>query len=489
MRKLHDIDKLARDGTHQPSPYAYDSSRWDAMQKRLDQGTGKRRIPAVWWIWTIAGALLLTGGLLLWNAVQQPASNEGLHARQASTYRFSSPLSQVSSLREIDQTGHTHPSSKHRESRLPIGDQNMEDADIPVPKQNQIADNLRGNEAPSDVRESASHSNEIARSNKHDEKPKVDHASDAHALFGNIPSAVETTGASAEGEIGEPNDLVAESKVPAITESGSPSGKVGFDMAEATDVGDPVDGAVKTENPMQAPGTEAGSLPVAAVPEANPIIYLTAMHALLYTSEQYIPALPVHDYHKELAQYKGSRQMWTVYLDFGNRILPSWTSGSLLLMNPHAGTGIGYRAGAHWQVSAGLRSYLRHGENLTHSVDHIKYSFGRNTERYTQHLQRLWYLEIPLGMEYLAGSRTWIGLGINPAWLLTTQSEISYSLADLPDAVNVEPGWHFMDGLRRFDASADLRFGFRITELTDLYILGQLGLRQVLSDMPNNTNN
>jgi hypothetical protein len=237
--------------------------------------------------------------------------------------------------------------------------------------------------------------------------------------------------------------------------------------------------AGESDHNMSPTGDAAPDLAEAA--EAHIELDFDLLHQYPYLNSLALPAIPDHDFRQQLAHYKGTIPKWTVYLDFGNRILPSWTNGNLLLLNPHVGAGIGYRPGAHLQLSAGLRGYIRHAENLMHSVDHISYSFGRDTERYTQHLKTLWYLEMPLGMEYLAGSRIWIGAGLNPAWLLTTRSEIVISQPGQPgeSPVKQEPGRHYLDGLTRFDVSADARMGYRLTELTDLYLRAHIGLKQV----------
>lgn len=468
MRKLHDIDKLARDGTHQPPTFTPGSARWEAIEARLQQGTDRRKSPAAWWIWALTGALVLTGGFTLWFATQGGSPAEQLQAQRAVERATETSLQSMPLRKSVTSGGGASTSISATEAGQGALRNHESELENPGTSNTTVSSNTD--------REPSIGQNIVAQ---HTRETRIAEAEPQHTDAGHVSGSTTQEGERDEDSSTEENQADQQDAASNEVEVS------GFDGREPATSG-ASELASERETTDSAPedviATVGGAtLHSADATESRLVIDLDLLQQYPYINSLVFPAIPDQDFRQHLARYKGNVPRWTLYLDFGNRILPSWTTGSLLLMNPHVGAGIGYRPGTHFQFSAGLRSYIRHGENLTHSVDHIDYSFGRITERYTQHLQSLLYLEMPLGIEYLAGSRIWIGAGLNPALLLTTRSEIAYSLpgqaGETP--VNEEPGRHYMDGLKRFDVAADARIAYRFTELTDLYLRAHIGMIQV----------
>lgn len=454
MSKRYDIDKLAREGARQEGPFAYNPAYFDRMAPEI-----KRPKRGFYWKW-ITGFLVVSGMVLtawwLWPTFESevvlaenatPAIQSSVFQEKDSHTAESDAFTYAFGENKTIASEYVSITSIATDQQLSDGQSTMPDASpanesVSQPGQTAKQEPLR---KPEDRPRSSIGKTSISSQN-------TSHAvENASALT--HPIAVNTDG---------PDDISTDHPT-------TPENNV-------STVESPIIISNDRDGSFQAMQLENISI-ASAIVSRNLIL----LDALLPAAWESAVALPAIDVATLKALQHQQQQPLVCWAEAGMRVAKSW-SNSAIIPEPIVGAGLTWRLTPRLSWHTGLQGSIRMGESLDRSLPVVQYGFGVDSFQYGQSLRRLYFLQLPVEIDYLVHPRHRVGGGIYSTWLATTWHS---ELTDWPASAELQPpsvtGYHFLDGHRRLDGGIRFRYSYRLTDLLEIGAHFDSGFRDALN--------
>lgn len=176
---------------------------------------------------------------------------------------------------------------------------------------------------------------------------------------------------------------------------------------------------------------------------------------------------------------------WYIELNAGINLARPYnngTSNNIDLSPQHlVGISLNRNFNNKFNLETGLLYFSRLAQNTQLDFTQLRYSFGYEEVNTNINPVSIHYLGIPLIINYSIGSRNYVGLGVQAAYLMNSFSNIevsqSQSLQQSQKANAKE--WGYLGGFNRFDAAVMLNYHHLITDRIKVGLSANYGLIDV----------